>query len=194
MEQFAPLPSYIVINSPPASSFGCLWNIKCSCSQSLSRMTIQAISCLAEPHWHHTRSWNACVTVSHLKRFHISVLHLWDWLCDWLVFADRLPSWVVCFSHCPVVWAGPRSRSRWWHSLACATHWWHQFPYHKASSKVQALRSYVLTRSLLSHLWSPTISKLTLAVVLTWQLPLDLIALDSLCIYILLSQISANTF
>lgn len=64
------------------------------------------------------------------------------------VFADWWPSWFVRFSHCPVIWVGSKSQSRWWHSLAFANHWWLHFPYHKASSKVQTPQSCF---SLLDH-------------------------------------------
>lgn len=120
--------------------FRSLWNINCSRSQSLRRMAIRATFCLVQAHWHPPKCPNACVTMSHLKRFHILAQHpsgVRVALCP--VFADRLPSWVVSFSHFPVVWVGPRSQSRWWHSLACAKHWWHQFPNHMHLAKCSPL-------------------------------------------------------
>ena len=145
-------------------------------------MTIRRISCLAQLHWRHPNNSNACVTKSHL--FHC---YIFETRISFMASVCEQAAILSCvFQHCPVVWAGPKYRSRWWHSLAWCSHWSDQFPYHKAPSNVQALQSYFLCRSLLSHLWSPAICKLTLIVILRWQ--------DSLgfTLYILLCLICAK--
>lgn len=143
MEQFAHLPFYIVINIAPASSFGTLWNIKC-CSQSLSRIAMRTVFCLAE-------TWPAGI-IPKAQMFASPCHTLSDFIYESYIlethgsfvacFCGLAAILTACFGLCLAVWASPRSHNRWWHSLACAVRWWHQFSYHKASSKWLAFQSY----------------------------------------------------